>query len=74
MSALNPNRCGPNRSAGPYYEKTIDDLAADLLPSKSSLYKLAQCGKVSGQKVGKYWRFIKSVIDDWLREQEGVSS
>ncbi len=31
---------------------TIDDLAAYLQVSKSSLYKLAQDGRVPGQKVG----------------------
>lgn len=48
---------------------TIDDLAAYLQVSKSSLYKLAQEGKVPGQKVGKHWRFRKEVIDRWLSER-----
>lgn len=47
---------------------TIDDLAAYLQVSKSSLYKLAQDGKVPGQKVGKHWRFHKAVIDRWLAQ------
>lgn len=46
---------------------TIDDLAAYLQVSKSSLYKLAQDGKVPGQKVGKHWRFSRIMIEDWLR-------
>jgi excisionase family DNA binding protein len=46
---------------------TIDDLAAYLQVSKSSLYKLAQDGKVPGQKVGKHWRFSRVVIDGWLQ-------
>ena len=33
---------------------TIDDLASYLQRSKSSLYKLAQDGKVPGQKVGRH--------------------
>lgn len=49
---------------------TIDDLAAYLQVSKSSLYKLAQEGKVPGQKVGKHWRFHKEVIDRWLSEKK----
>jgi len=48
---------------------TIDDLASYLQLSKSSLYKLAQAGKVPGQKIGKHWRFHKEVIDGWLKEQ-----
>ncbi len=46
---------------------TIDDLAAYIQLPKSSLYKLAQEGKVPGQKVGKHWRFHKDAIDDWLK-------
>jgi excisionase family DNA binding protein len=48
---------------------TIDDLAAYLQVSKSSLYKLAQDGKVPGQKVGKHWRFHKVSIDAWLQDR-----
>jgi len=45
---------------------TIDDLATYLQVSKSSLYKLAQGGRVPGQKVGKHWRFHREAIDRWL--------
>jgi len=45
---------------------TIDDLAAYLQVSKSSLYKLAQEGRVPGQKVGRHWRFLRTTIDAWL--------
>lgn len=45
---------------------TIDELSEYLRISKSSLYKLAQDGKVPGQKVGRHWRFHRSAIDDWL--------
>lgn len=45
---------------------TIDELAAYLKVAKSTLYKLAQTGKVPGQKVGKHWRFRKESIDTWL--------
>ena len=45
---------------------TIDDLAGYLQVSKSSLYKLAQEGRVPGQKVGKHWRFKKDAVDRWL--------
>ena len=52
---------------------TIDELAAYLQVAKSTLYKLAQEGKVPGQKVGKHWRFRREAIDTWLdqREKEG---
>lgn len=46
---------------------TIDELAIYLQVSKSSLYKLAQYGKVPGQKVGRHWRFHRPTIDSWLK-------
>ena len=52
---------------------TIDDLAAYLQVAKSTLYKLAQEGKVPGQKVGKHWRFHRGTIDNWLAEQPSRS-
>jgi len=45
---------------------TITELSAYLKISKSTLYKLAQEGKVPGQKVGRHWRFHREVIDEWL--------
>jgi excisionase family DNA binding protein len=45
---------------------TIDELAAYLKVAKSTLYKLAQEGKVPGQKVGRHWRFRRETIDRWL--------
>ena len=34
--------------------------------SLSTLYKLAQEGRVPCQKVGRHWRFRKQAIDRWL--------
>ena len=45
---------------------TIGELAAYLKIPKSTLYKLAQEGKLPGQKVGRHWRFHKAVIERWL--------
>lgn len=52
---------------------TISELAEYLKISQSTLYKLAQEGKVPGQKVGKHWRFHREAIDSWLkvRPQQG---
>ena len=47
----------------------IDELAEYLRIAKSSLYKLAQEGKVPGQKVGRHWRFRKQAIDAWLDQK-----
>ncbi len=52
---------------------TIDELAVYLKIAKSTLYKLAQEGKLPGQKVGRHWRFRKETIDRWLDEHQEVS-
>jgi excisionase family DNA binding protein len=48
---------------------TISELATYLKISKSTLYKLAQDGRLPGQKVGRHWRFHREVIDRWLAER-----
>ncbi len=45
---------------------TIDELADYLKIAKSTLYKLAQQGRIPAQKVGRHWRFRKAAIDRWL--------
>ncbi len=47
---------------------TIEETAKYLRIAKSSLYKLAQDGKIPCQKVGRHWRFRKESIDRWLEE------
>lgn len=49
---------------------TITELSAYLKVSKSTLYKLAQVGKLPGQKVGRHWRFRRVVIDRWLGDRQ----
>lgn len=58
----------PETPPDPPQVMTIDDLAAYLQVAKSTLYKLAQEGKVPAQKVGKHWRFKKDAVDRWLEE------
>lgn len=52
---------------------TIDDLSTYLQVAKSTLYKLAQEGKVPGQKVGKHWRFSRQAINEWLMRTSKVA-
>ena len=61
------------RAVPPPEVMTISDLAEYLQLSKSSLYKLVQCGKVPGQKVGKHWRFHREAIDEWLKQPQNTS-
>ena len=48
---------------------TIEELAAYLKVSKSTLYKLCAENKLPGQKVGRHWRFHKAVVDRWLGDK-----
>ena len=45
---------------------TIEEASKYLQLPLSSLYKLAQDGKIPCQKVGRHWRFRKETIDQWL--------
>jgi len=45
---------------------TIEELAQYLKISRSTLYKLAQEGKLPSQKVGRHWRFHRDAVDRWL--------
>jgi len=46
---------------------TITELSEYLKISRSTLYKLAQEGKLPAQKVGRHWRFHREAVDAWLR-------
>ena len=48
---------------------TIEEVAAYLKIPKSTVYVLAQEGKIPCQKVGRQWRFRKNTIDKWLDER-----
>ena len=52
---------------------TIDEAAKYLRIPKSSLYKLAQEGKVPCQKVGRHWRFHRDAIDSWLSNSREIN-
>ena len=54
----------------PHDVMTFEEVLAYLRIPRSSLYKLAQEGKIPSQKVGRHWRFRRQAIDRWL---EGVS-
>lgn len=52
---------------------TIGETAQYLRISLSSLYKIAQDGRIPSQKVGRHWRFRKEAIDRWLEENPNTS-
>ena len=45
---------------------TVDEVAEYLRIPRSSLYKLAQEGRIPCQKVGRHWRFRREAVDRWL--------
>jgi len=49
---------------------TIEEVAKYLKIPKSTVYILAQEGKIPCQKVGRHWRFRKEVIDRWFESDE----
>ncbi len=48
---------------------TIEEVAEYLRVPVSSLYKLAQQGKIPASKVGRHWRFRRQFIDRWINDQ-----
>lgn len=53
---------------------TIKELSEYLKMAQKTLYRLASVGKVPGFKVGGAWRFRKSEIDKWIKQQEQAKS
>jgi len=51
----------------------IKEVSGYLKIPISTVYKLAQSGKVPAVKVGKHWRFLKKDLED-LFEKAGRSS
>lgn len=45
---------------------TTEESAKYIRISQQTLRELARDGKVPAQKVGREWRFLKSVLDKWL--------
>jgi excisionase family DNA binding protein len=56
------------RSSGAGEILTIRDVAAYLKLPVSTVYRLAERRELPGHKVGRQWRFHKSILDDWFRQ------
>ncbi|MEW6041638.1 MAG: helix-turn-helix domain-containing protein, partial [Elusimicrobiota bacterium] len=50
---------------------TVEQLAKYLNVGVTTIYKLANDGKIPGTKVGNQWRFRKEKIDEWLDKGAG---
>ncbi len=49
---------------------TVEEVAEYLRIPRSSVYKLAQEGRIPCQKAGRRWRFHRQAIDRWLGNGE----
>jgi excisionase family DNA binding protein len=49
---------------------TLEQIAEYLQMSTSSIYKIAQAGKIPAYKVGRQWRFKKEEIDRWVTNKK----
>jgi PTS system nitrogen regulatory IIA component len=48
---------------------TIEETAAYLKMKPQTIYKWAQDGDIPAVKIGREWRFKKSLIDKWLDQK-----
>ncbi|MDP2751555.1 MAG: helix-turn-helix domain-containing protein [Rhodocyclaceae bacterium] len=48
---------------------TITEVAAYLKVAERTTYRLAAAKKIPAFKVGGTWRFVRSDIDQWIKNQ-----
>jgi excisionase family DNA binding protein len=48
---------------------TVEEVAAYLQLQPQTIYKWAQEKRIPAAKLGKEWRFRKSILDRWLDQQ-----
>lgn len=48
---------------------SIKELAEYLGIGKSKIYNLIRMGKIPASKIGRQYRFSKTVVDEWLKEK-----
>lgn len=53
---------------------TLEEVAEYLQVSEKSILRMAQSGKIPAAKVASQWRFMRSVVDDWLMAQMEIPS
>jgi excisionase family DNA binding protein len=47
---------------------TVHEVSEYLKLAESTVYKLAQEGKLPGRKIGGTWRFSRNGLDEWFKE------
>jgi excisionase family DNA binding protein len=53
---------------------TIGEVAGYLKVTERTIYRLAAAKKVPAFKVGGSWRFSRSDIDEWIKQQSAISA
>ena len=48
---------------------TVEEVAKYLRAQQSTIYTWAKEGKLPGIKIGRFWRFQKEDINEWLEER-----
>ena len=48
---------------------TVREVSHYLRLAQSTVYRLAQNGRLPGRKVGGTWRFPRRGLDEWLAQQ-----
>ncbi|HAD06922.1 MAG TPA: DNA-binding protein [Anaerolineaceae bacterium] len=51
---------------------TIEEVARFLKIPQSSIYRLAQQGKIPCSKIGRHWRFRRVTIEKWFDETSAL--
>ncbi len=49
---------------------TVEEVAERFGVNPTTIYRLAQAGKLPGIKVGKQWRFSVARLDEWAADRE----
>jgi len=58
-----------NPPNGPHEILTLEEVADYLRLKPQTIYKWAQEKRIPAAKLGKEWRFRKSIVDRWLDDQ-----
>ncbi len=53
---------------------TVEEAAAHLRIHPKTLQRMARNCQIPSVRIGKYWRFRLSVLDEWVRALENQSS
>lgn len=50
---------------------TAEEVSCWLRVPKTTLYKLCKEGRIPATRIGRHWRFRKSIIEGWLKDHIG---